>query len=273
MTGERVYPRDALGTAHAPIDPDDARIVSLVPSITELLFDLNLGNRVVGRTHYCVHPKDKLEKVPSVGGPKKIKMDRLRELAPTHVILNVDENTKELADALRDFVPNLVVTHPLMPRDNLDLFRMLGGIFERHERAEALCQDFEKALRSVMTFAPRLKDRRVLYLIWKDPWLTVSPNTYIARMLDLVRWRNVAVDTKVRYPSVQITPKLLEAVDVILFSTEPYRFTEEDVEAFRAKFRTGRKTLRMIDGEMISWYGSRAIEGLTYLRQAATETK
>lgn len=262
-----------MGVAHVPVDTSEARIVSLVPSITELLFDLNLGDHVVGRTHYCVHPKDKLEKLPSVGGTKKIKMDRMRELAPTHVILNVDENTKELADALRAFVPHLVVTHPLMPRDNLDLFRMVGGIFDRHERAEALCQDFEKALRSVMTFAPRLRDLRVLYLIWKDPWMTVSPNTYIARMLDLVRWRNVTSDTKVRYPSVQITPKLLETVDIVLFSSEPYSFSEEDIEAFRVKYRTGRKTLRMIDGEMISWYGSRAIQGLTYLRQMATDTK
>lgn len=261
-----------MGTAHSPADPNEARIVSLVPSITELLFDLNLGERVVGRTHFCVHPEDKLKEVPSVGGTKKIKMARLRELAPSHVILNVDENTRELAEALRAFVPHLIVTHPLMPRDNLDLFRMLGGIFDRHDRAEALCQDFEKALRSVMTFAPRLRDRRVLYLIWKDPWMTVSPNTYIARVLDLVRWRNVVSDTKVRYPGVQITPKLLDSVDLVLFSTEPYRFTEEDIEAFRAKHRVGRKTLRMIDGEMISWYGSRAIRGLTYLRQAAAET-
>jgi ABC-type Fe3+-hydroxamate transport system substrate-binding protein len=262
-----------MGVAHPSVDPAEARIVSLVPSITELLFDLNLGERLVARTQFCVHPVGKVDALPSVGGTKKIKMDRLRDLKPTHIILNIDENTKELAEALRLFVPNLIVTHPLQPRDNLDLFRMLGGIFDRAERAEALCQDFEIALRSVMTFAPRLADKRVLYLIWKDPWMTVSPNTYIARMLELVRWRTVSADTRVRYPTVQLTQKLLDGVDIVLFSTEPFKFTEDHIVEFREKFNLSNKTMRMIDGEMISWYGSRAIQGLEYLRHTATETK
>lgn len=273
MSTARPFPRDAMGVAHARVDPAQARIVSLVPSITELLFDLNLGNRLVARTQFCVHPAGKVDALPSVGGTKKIKLDRLRALAPTHVILNVDENTKELAAQLRDFVPNLIVTHPILPRDNLDLFRMIGGIFDRAERAEGLCQDFEIALRSVMTYAPRLRDRRVLYLIWKDPWMTVSPNTYIARMLELVRWRTVSTDTRVRYPTIPMTQKLLDGVDVVLFSTEPFAFTEEHIAEFKAKFKVSGKTLRMIDGEMVSWYGSRAVQGLTYLRQLATETR
>jgi ABC-type Fe3+-hydroxamate transport system substrate-binding protein len=273
MSATKPFPRDAMGVAHKPIDPADARIVSLVPSITELLFSLNLGDHIVARTQFCVHPEGKVDALPSVGGTKKIKMDRLRALEPTHVILNVDENTKELAETLRTFVPNLVVTHPLQPRDNLDLFRMLGGMFDRGERAEALCQDFEIALRAVMTFAPRLTDQRVLYLIWKDPWMTISPNTYIARMLELVRWRPVSTDTRVRYPTVQMTKKLLDGVDIVLFSSEPFKFTEDHISEFREKFKLPRKIMRMIDGEMVSWYGSRAIQGLNYLRQAATETK
>ena len=273
MNAGRPYPRDAMGTGHAPVDSNEARIVSLVPSITELLFDLNLGDRVVARTQFCVHPEGKVDALPSVGGTKKIKMERLRALEPTHVILNVDENTKELAESLRAFVPNLVITHPLQPRDNLDLFRMLGGIFDRAERAEALCQDFEIALRSVMTFAPRLTDQRVLYLIWKDPCMTVAPSTYIARMLELVRWRTVSTDTRVRYPTIQMTPKLLEGVDIVLFSTEPFKFTEDHIAEFRNKFRLPRKPMRIIDGEMVSWYGSRAIKDLNYLRQTSTETK
>jgi len=271
LAAAQAHPRDVMGTTHASVDPAEARIVSLVPSITELLFDLNLGDSVVARTQFCVHPREKLESLPSVGGTKKINLQRMRDLAPTHVVLNVDENTRELADALREFVPNLIVTHPLMPRDNLDLYRMLGAIFDRSEKAEALCQDFEIALRSLMSFAPRLKDRCVLYLIWKDPWMTVSPNTYIARMLELVRWRTVSADTRVRYPTLQITPKLLESTDIVLFPSEPYAFDETHIEAFRERFKTGRKTLRMIDGEMVSWYGSRAVKGLTYLRQLASE--
>jgi hypothetical protein len=92
-------------------------------------------------------------------------------------------------------------------------------------------------------------------------------------MLELVRWRTVATDTRLRYPTVQITPKLLEGVDTVLFSTEPFKFTDDHIAAFREQYKLPRKTMRIIDGEMVSWYGSRAIQGLNYLRQAATETK
>ena len=106
---------DAAGTTHAPAS-GEARIVSLVPSITELLFDLGAGNRVVGRTPFCIHPHDGVANVPRVGGTKTPRLDRIRALEPTHVILNVDENRREDADALAAFVPDVIVTHPLGPR-------------------------------------------------------------------------------------------------------------------------------------------------------------
>lgn len=273
MAADLRIPRDAMGVRHEPVEAGDARIACLVPSITELLFDLDLAESLVARTHFCVHPKEEVEKVPSVGGTKKIKMDRLRQLAPTHVVLNVDENTKALADEIATFVPNLIVTHPLTPRDNLDLYRLIGGVFGRRDKAESLCRDFEAAFRSVTALAPRLPDRKVLYLIWKDPWMTVSRNTYVGRMLELVRWRPVSEETSVRYPEIAITQKALDDVDVVLFSSEPFAFTEEHVAEFRKSFRCDGKALRTVDGEMVSWYGSRAVQGLRYLRQLAAETK
>ena len=113
-----------------------SRIVSLVPSITELLFDLELGEQVVGRTSFCVHPADKVKAVPTVGTPKKLDLAKLRELAPTHVLVSIDETTKDLTQSLRDFVPNIVVTHPIVPRDNLDLYRLVGAMFNRVTKAE-----------------------------------------------------------------------------------------------------------------------------------------
>ena len=106
--------RDAAGTMHAPAS-GDARIVSLVPSVTELLFDLGVGDRVVGRTPFCIHPREGVAHVKRVGGTKTPRLDRIRALKPTHVIVNVDENRREDADALAAFVPNVVVTHPLAP--------------------------------------------------------------------------------------------------------------------------------------------------------------
>ncbi len=119
------------------------RIVSLVPSITELVCELGLADQLVGRTGFCVHPKETLKKIPKVGGTKSVDVDRIRDLAPTHVIVNVDENRKETADALAQFVPNLIVTHPLAPLDNLALYRQIGKAFGREREAELLCRKFE----------------------------------------------------------------------------------------------------------------------------------
>ena len=137
-------PRDARRTVHAHA-PRDARIVSLVPSITELLFDLGAGDRVVGRTPFCIHPREGVAGVPRVGGTKTPRLDRIRALEPTHVVVNVDENRREDADALAAFVPNVVVTHPLGPRDNLALYRLMGGIFASGEATDRLCRAFEHA--------------------------------------------------------------------------------------------------------------------------------
>ncbi|MDH5579077.1 MAG: helical backbone metal receptor, partial [Betaproteobacteria bacterium] len=100
-----------------------SRIVSLVPSLTELVCALGLGEALVGRTGFCVHPQDVVRRIPKVGGTKDVDLAKVRALEPTHVVLNVDENRKETADELATFVPNLVVTHPLGPLDNLGLYR------------------------------------------------------------------------------------------------------------------------------------------------------
>src|SRR5215475_8722482 len=100
-----------------------ARIVCLVPSITELVCDLGLADQLVGRTGFCIHPWETVRRIPKVGGTKDVKLDRVKQLGPTHVIVNVEENRRETAEALAEFVPEIVVTHPKRPRDNLDLYR------------------------------------------------------------------------------------------------------------------------------------------------------
>ena len=118
---------DAVGKRH-DVAGAQARIVSLVPSITELLFDLGLAPQIVGRTGFCVHPKDRVKRVPKVGGTKSIEVARIRRLAPTHLVVNIDENPRTAVEELAKFIPHVVVTHPLGPTDNLRLYRLLGGI-------------------------------------------------------------------------------------------------------------------------------------------------
>ena len=252
---------DALDMQHAPAA--HARIVSLVPSITELLCDLGLAPQLVGRTGFCIHPAATVVAIPKVGGTKDVNIEKIRALAPTHVIVNIDENEKPTFDALATFVPHMVVTHPLAPRDNLALARLVGGIFGAQEAAERWCAAFEgeyAALRAEAAYPVR----SVLYCIWQDPWMTVSADTYIARMLGELGWRVPVLPDSSRYPRFAWSEELVSGLDAVLLSTEPYRFTEAHADALEKQLGI---PVFLVDGEMLSWYGSRALDGLRYLRE------
>jgi ABC-type Fe3+-hydroxamate transport system substrate-binding protein len=252
---------DALGQVHAPAP--GARIVCLVPSITELLCELGLAGQLVGRTGFCIHPHDVVAGIPKVGGTKDVNIDKIRRLAPTHVVVNIDENEKPTVDKLAEFVPHVVVTHPLAPRDNLDLARLMGGIFGAEEAAECWCVDFETEYAALKSMPPG-RPRTVLYCIWQDPWMTVSNGTYIASMLAELGWKLPALPDSARYPRFSWSEALVGQLDAVLLSTEPYRFTEAHADALEKQI--GIPVL-LVDGEMMSWYGSRALEGLRYLRR------
>lgn len=260
MTTSSLPLLDALGQAHAPAP--GARIVSLVPSITELLCDLGLASRLVGRTGFCIHPRETLAAIPKVGGTKDVNIDKIRKLAPTHVIVNIDENEKPTADKLAEFVPHVVVTHPLVPQDNLALARLMGGIFGAEDKAEAWCAAFERELAQVRSMPPG-PPRTVLYCIWQDPWMSVSKDTYIAAMLAELGWRIPELG-EARYPRFEWSQALVDQLDAVLLSTEPYRFTEAHADALEKQI--GIPVL-LVDGEMMSWYGSRALAGVRYLRE------
>lgn len=238
------------------------RIVSLVPSLTELVCELGLAERLVGRTGFCVHPAPIVQGIPKVGGTKTVNLAKIRALAPTHVVLNKDENLRETAEALAAFVPNLVVTHPLAPRDNLALYRQFGKTFGKEREAEDLCARFESALQTATKRS--YPERKVLYLIWKDPWMTVSRDTYISRTLQLFRMHTLPETATERYPTLQSLDR--QDFDLLLLSSEPYRFTDRHLAEVASL--TSKPAL-LVDGEMTSWYGPRAIAGLRYLEDFA----
>lgn len=269
---------DALGRIHARVgEGEPCRIVSLVPSITELLCSIGLSSRMVGRTGFCIHPEQVVDSIPKIGGTKDVNIEKIRRLAPTHLVVNIDENEKPTVDTLSSFIPNVIVTHPLSPLDNPPLFRLLGGIFSCENQAESLCSQFEGALASLQQRLllhqasqrqARAQPNRVLYCIWRDPWMTVSSDTYIARMLELIGWQHWASDSLARYPVFQWNEALLENIDEVLLSSEPYRFTDQNVDALERQIG---KPVRLIDGEMLSWYGNRSILGLDYLAKLIGE--
>ena len=254
---------DAAGKQHVPAS-GGVRIVSLVPSVTELLCDFGLAESLVGRTGFCIHPRETVRGIPKVGGTKDVDLEKVRALAPTHVILNIDENRKEDALALARIVPTLVVTHPLGPLDNLALYRLIGGIFGRKREAERLCERFESEYAALQAASAAFFPERVLYLIWKHPWMTVSRDTYVSRMLALVKWETVPENAADRYPTIALEDSLGDA-RVVLMASEPYLFRQGHVDEVRAQLSARVDRVALIDGEMTSWYGSRAIAALGYL--------
>jgi len=222
---------------------------------------------VVGRTGFCIHPRDLVRDIPKVGGTKDVNLTHVRAFAPTHVIVNIDENELPTVDALRTFVPHIVVTHPQAPQDNLVLYRLMGSLFGRENAADRLCARLQSELDACRaTDWPR---ERVLYLIWRDPWMTIAADTYIARTLALVGW---AVPHgpggergATRYPVLADLDAEVARVDRVLLSSEPFMFRERHADDLRARFPC--KPIELIDGEMTSWYGSRAVAALKYLRE------
>jgi Periplasmic binding protein len=250
------------------------RIASLVPSLTELLIALGLREHIVARTGFCIHPAQSVKGIPKVGGTKDVNLAKLRKLAPTHVLINIDENRLDVAQALREFVPHVLVTHPSTPQDNLVLIDQMveafGEIDGVKAQAEALRQDFEHAWGTVT--AQAWPEQRVLYLIWRDPWMTVARDTYIANMLASVNWKTLpdvmgGDHGAARYPALvgtgTGTEPWLQNIDRVLLSSEPYRFSADHIT--EAQRLCPQATVQLIDGELLSWYGPRAAAGLRYL--------
>jgi ABC-type Fe3+-hydroxamate transport system substrate-binding protein len=254
------------------------RIASLVPSLTELLIALGLRRHVVARTGFCVHPADAVRDIPKVGGTKDVNLDKLRRLAPTHVLVNVDENRLDTVEALRGWPagerPQLIVTHPVSPEDNFALLDQMVAAFGEvegvRERAGACRAELLHEL--ALTAPAQHVAQSVLYLIWREPWMTVARDTYISRMLARVAWHTLpdvvgGAEGAARYPVVRGDEPWLRDVQQVLLSSEPYAFGPPHVEAAQALCPAAR--VRLVDGELLSWYGVRAAAGLRYLRTLA----
>ncbi|WP_444766908.1 helical backbone metal receptor [Roseateles sp.] len=255
----------------APRAERGPRIASLVPSATETLAALGLGHRLVARTGFCIHPAGVVAQVPKVGGTKDVNLARLKKLMPTHVVVNVDENRLQTFEALRQFVPEVIVTHPRRPEDNLVLFEQLRTAFADEAGVDAhaamLSAQFETALARCRA-GPR-PDENVLYLIWREPWMTVARDTYISTLLAEAGWHTWpdalgGEHGAGRYPALQGDEAWLGRIDRVLLSSEPYRFGPEHLALAQALCPRAR--VQLVDGELLSWWGARGAAGLDYLR-------
>jgi len=259
----KVLLHDQLGNAFeftAPL----LRIVSLVPSQTELLCDLGLEANLVGVTKFCVHPYQLKSTKTIVGGTKKVHYEKIRLLKPDIIICNKEENTLEMVEKLREICP-VWVTNITTIDDNFRMITNFGQLFNKRTEAQKWNDKLAFALASFNQFVQNQPTRKVAYFIWKNPYMAAGSDNYINEMLKLNHFENIYAN-KGRYPEVEIKKIRIEGdPELVFLSSEPYPFKEED--AFEiGRFTHHAKTV-FVDGEMFSWYGSRILKAFDYFRK------
>jgi iron complex transport system substrate-binding protein len=249
------------------------RLVSLCPSLTELVFDLGRGDDLVGRTKFCVHPAGRVERIESVGGTKNPKVARIVELAPDLVLLNEEENRREDAEALAAAGVRCHVSFPRDVDDTAWMVRDIGTVLERPAEAQRIAADIERRAARVRASARQASAVRYAYLIWRNPWMVAGDDTFVTAMLALAGGANVFGDHPERYPTV--TPEELAAADpdVVLLSSEPFPFNEKHTEELAAAAGLPRDRMQLVDGEYLSWHGSRTPDGVDYAERVIARAR
>ncbi|MDQ0780672.1 ABC transporter substrate-binding protein [Chryseobacterium sp. W4I1] len=238
------------------------KVVSLVPSITEALFDLGLTeNEVIGRTKFCIHPEDRVKNVSIIGGTKNINIDKIKALKPDLILANKEENIKEQVEALMDDF-KVLVTNVETIEDNYYLLKTLGNTFNKEEKA----QHFNLKIYDVLQQAKLDSTVKTAYLIWKNPYMTVGSDTFIHKILAEIGFENIFKD-KTRYPEIQMED--LADAEVIMLSSEPFPFKEKHIEEMKAFYPD--KKIMIVDGEAFSWYGTHIAKCGQYFTEFLTE--
>lgn len=261
----KIY-KDQIDVEHAfKLAPK--RIVSLVPSQTELLFDLGLEDFIVGITKFCVHPLHLKDSKAIVGGTKNIKFDKIKALNPDIIIANKEENTKEIVTLLSEICP-VWVTDIAGVSDNNQMILDFGKLFEKESEANNLILKINSEAYNLKLFLKNKPILKVAYFIWANPYMVAGNNTFINEMLKLNNFENV-YQTIERYPVIEIQ-QISNRIDLILLSSEPFPFKES--HAFEIATCTNAKII-FVDGEMFSWHGSRILKAFTYFKELHTRIK
>ena len=241
------------------------RIISLVPSQTELLYDLGLREEVVGITKFCIHPEEWFRSKTRVGGTKKYDLEKIKALKPDLIIGNKEENDQEqIEELMKHYTVWMSDIYSL--QDAYDMITRVGVLVGKSKEAIHLKLEVEAKFNSFFIECEALKvPTKTAYFIWNDPYMTAGHDTFINEMLKLCGFENVFLHKSSRYPEVN-NEEILEAnPDLILLSSEPYPFKEKHVEQFQALLPSAQ--IRIVDGEMFSWYGSRLLRSSEYFRQ------
>lgn len=236
------------------------KIISIVPSQTELLFDLGLDQEIIGLTKFCIHPIEKFAERTKVGGTKKLNIDLIKDLKPDLIIGNKEENTQSDIEELSDFFP-VWMSDIFTLDDAMKTIIQIGALVDREPEANYLNHLISAGFRDLQTLALQYHiDKKVAYLIWRKPYMAAGKNTFIDHIMSMNGITNVIKEE--RYPEITLEELKTLNCDLILLSSEPYPFGSKHIEGIQSVIPNTR--IILVDGEMFSWYGSRLVKAVQY---------
>ena len=239
------------------------RIISLVPSQTELLSDLGLNEQVIGITKFCVHPSQWFYSKPRVGGTKKLHIDIIDQLQPDLIIANKEENVKEEVEDLASRYP-VWISEISNLADAYEMIEKAGTITERNKQAKEITDQIKKNFAQLQTKNDKPK---TCYLIWNNPYMTIGGDTFIHSMLEAAGFENVFAD-KNRYPVITAEELHIANCQLLLLSSEPFPFQQKHIDQLQPLLPHTK--ILLVDGEMFSWYGSRLLQAPGYFEKLIT---
>lgn len=243
------------------------RIISLVPSQTELLFELGLDKEIVGLTKFCIHPIEKFAERTKIGGTKKLNIELIRELKPDLIIGNKEENQQSQIEILMEDYP-VWMSDIYTLDDAKKTITQIGELVDRQPEASYLNHLINAGFNDLQTLAVQNGiNKKVAYLIWKRPYMLAGRDTFIDNILAINGLSNVIKER--RYPEIELNELAELKPDLIFLSSEPYPFKEEHLEEIRQVIPEAK--VMLVDGEMFSWYGSRLVKAVQYLFQLQKE--
>ncbi len=244
------------------LDTFPKRIVSIVPSQSELLWDLGLIEELVGITKFCIHPKKLYETVPRIGGTKTLNLNKIRELKPDLIIGNKEENEySQIIELQKEFKVWMSDIYNL--NDSLEMIRSVGEIVNRKDKADQLAKTIDFSFNDLNKI-----QKSVLYLIWK-PYMAAGKATFIGDMLKKMGLQNVIKEEDSRYPELSLSEICTLNPEILLLSSEPFPFKEEHIKEFKQQLPNTR--ILLVDGELFSWYGSRLKKSVAYFNELINE--
>jgi ABC-type Fe3+-hydroxamate transport system substrate-binding protein len=238
------------------------RIISLVPSQTELLADLGLDEEVIGITKFCIHPEQWFRNKTRIGGTKTVKVDLIISLQPDLIIANKEENVKEQLQALEKIAP-VWISDIKDINGAYNMMQSIGEITGKNKKAEALINEIKKGFDTLRSRYPRSKTYRTAYLIWKAPYMAAGSDTFINDMLRLSGFTNV-IDDRTRYPEITTEELKIKNTELLLLSSEPYPFKQKHIDELQTALPDTK--IILVNGEIFSWYGSRMQYAVEYIK-------